>query len=490
MKQTCRTLRPYIIIFIAILALCPAFTSCLDEEKFDTPTGARLRFAMDTLDMDTVIANTVSPTKMLSIYNDNSAGISITNVTIEGDTQYFMAIVDGRKINGELPDPIDCSGKDSLLALVQFSARPTDSPEPQACEAKLILTLANGLQQRIVLKGYSQDVITMRDKHITADTTFMPDRPIMIYEDLTIDEGATLTIAPGTTLLFHTTSGIQVDGTLIARGTATEPITFRGHRYDNMFVNQPYDRIDNQWRGITFTTTSYDNHLDHCDIHSSNRGIACDSSDVDRLKLKLENSIIHNTKWHALWLNQCKTFVGNCQITNAEANCIDISGGDNTFVHCTVGSFSPFIAFRGNALVFRYGDEEHPTPIKRLEFYNSIITGYANDEIFAYGSDHDESEDNYAFYNCLLNTPAIDDKATIMNNVWETKDMEVKGQSNFINFNLRSLIFDFGLTENSPARMIADPAITQKYYPLDRLGRPRDEHPDAGCYVWVPATEE
>lgn len=490
MKHTCLALRTYIILLVATLALCPAITSCMDEEKFETPAGSKLRFAMDTIYMDTVVANTVSPTKMLSIYNDNSKGISITNISIEGDAHNFMAIVDGRKIGTSMPDPIDCRGKDSILALVQFSARPSDDPAPQKSEAKLVLTLANGLKQHVVLEAYSQDVITMRNRHITADTTFAADRPIMIYGGLTIDHGATLTIAPGTTLLFHTEAGLQVDGTLIAEGSVEKPIIFRGHRYDNMFVNQPYDRISNQWQGITFASTSYDNHLDHCDIHSSNRGIACDSSGVERLKLKLENSIVHNTAWHALWLNQCKTFIGNCQITNAEANCIDISGGDNVFVHCTVGSFSPFSVFRGNALVFRYGDEEHPTPIHRLEFYNSILTGYADDEIFAIGPEREESEDHYAFYNCLLNTPAIDDKPTVINNVWETTDMDTHGLGNFFATNHRWLYYDFGLSEASPARMIADPSITQKYYPLDRLGRPRDAQPDAGCYNWVAVAEE
>ena len=61
-----------------------------------------------------------------------------------------------------------------------------------------------------------------------------------------------------------------------------------------MFDYLPYDRMDNQWGGIILGASSYDNYLNHADIHSGGWGIRCDSADVALNKLTIENSVIHN----------------------------------------------------------------------------------------------------------------------------------------------------------------------------------------------------
>lgn len=463
----------------------------MSDEDFPTPQSAKLSFSADTLDFDTVITHTASATEQISIYNKNSKGISITSVRFEGEGKdAFLVNVDGVAISSAIPVSIDCRGKDSLIAFVQFNAQDNNQDNAVKSEASLIFTLANGISQSIHLKGYSQDVIVLRGKTISNDTTINASRPIAIYDSLCVSPGATLTIAEGNTLLFAPDAYLKIEGTLIAGGTLANPVVFRGNRYDNMFKNQTYDDIYNQWGGINFTSTSYDNQLTYCDIHAGRWGIICQTSDVDRTKIRIENSKIHNVKQDALTLNMCKSFVGNSQITNAEGDCVNILGGDHTFVHCTIGSFSPFSAMRGNALVFRNNLDDIPYPISRLEFYNSIITGYASDEIFAYLSDDDAVAANYAFYNCLLNTPEIADKPTVLNNVWETKNSEVRGADNFAVFNLTHLLYDFRLTENSPARGIANPEVTKNYYPLDRYGIERGNTPDAGCYQFVTLPTE
>ena len=86
-----------------------------------------------------------------------------------------------------------------------------------------------------------------------------------------------------------------------------------------------------------------------------------------------------------------------------------------------------------------------------------------------------------------LNTREIKDKPNVLNNVWETSKSEVRQAGNFINFDYKSLIYDFRLTAESPARFIADPAVTKQYYPNDRHGTPRlkDNLSDAGCYQYI-----
>ena len=89
----------------------------------------------------------------------------------------------------------------------------------------------------------------------------------------------------------------------------------RGDRLGNMFSQQAYDKIPGQWGGVVFTQESFNNELDFVDIHSGNFGIRCDSSAVSQLKLKLTNSIVHNTKGDGIFAKVCNLKINNCQLT-------------------------------------------------------------------------------------------------------------------------------------------------------------------------------
>lgn len=137
------------------------------------------------------------------------------------------------------------------------------------------------------IQAYGQDFLSLRKKEITQDTLISSSRPIVIYDSLSIKEGARLTLAAGTRLYFHGKSSIQVHGQLVAEGTLNAPVVFRGDRTDKMFSNLPYDRLPGQWDGIRFHTSSYENSLNFVDIHGGIYGIRCDSAAVDRKKLTL-----------------------------------------------------------------------------------------------------------------------------------------------------------------------------------------------------------
>lgn len=478
-------------LLLTLFLLTPFLSSCISEEDFPTPAGATFRLSADTIDFDTVITHTASATRSLTLYNDNSDGLSITAVTIEGeDAGQFLANVDGTSFNSSIlqsfnsQPSLDCRGKDSLIAFLQFNAKDIDQDDAALSEARLVLTLANGKRQSIVLQGYSLDAIPLRGVTYTTSATLAATRPYVVYDSLVISEEATLTLAAGTTLLMRPEAYIKVKGTLIANGTLEQPVTMRGHRLDDMFKHQPYDRIDNQWQGITFTATSYGNRLNYCDIHSSNYGIVCDSSDVSRMKLTMENSILHNTKQDCLTLTSTQALFGNTQITNAEGNCVTIYGGDQQFIHCTIASFSPFSAMRGNALVFSNTVGEHPCPLQRLDIINTIVTGYATDEIYGNPSADESVPFNYSFRNSLLCTPEITDNPAVSDNVWEDPKDSITRARNFVPFDLPAIYYDFRLRDDSKARGLADPDVTTLYYPLDRLGRKRTPTSDAGCYQY------
>ncbi len=84
---------------------------------------------------------------------------------------------------------------------------------------------------------------------ITSSTTWtLQDSPYTIVSELTIAAGVTLTIEPGVVVQFADDTGMTVDGTLIARGTAAEPIRFTSNRLGNA---EP-----GNWRSINFTASS------------------------------------------------------------------------------------------------------------------------------------------------------------------------------------------------------------------------------------------
>jgi len=473
------------LIFLAAFV----FGSCMSEEKFETLKGDKLAFSKDTIKMDTVLAGVGTATRYFMIYNRNTDGVSITDVGFESGESYgFRVNVDGIYINNGLQESIDCRTKDSLRVFVELTPRLTDVDDPVEMSANLIFTLANGIKQKVVLTASIQDVIVLRGVHIKKDTILSARRPYLVPDSLTVDQGATLTLAAGTRYYFHSNACLRVDGSLHAVGTIQNPVLLRGDRTDLMFVNQPYDRVSNQWQGIHFTENSYGNHLNYCDIHSGYDGIVCDSSDVTKEKLYLENSIVHNMGGDCLRAFASKIFIGNSQITNAAGNCVNLCGGDADFIHCTIANFYPFSGFRGASLL--YTNEYHQTayPLVRAYFRNCLITGYSQDEIM--GEKSQKFQDvafNYGFYNCLLNTPEIKDDDRVEKCVWDNENNKVCREGNFQKFNEDALIFNFDLVPKSQAIGMADIAVTESYYPYDRLGvlRLKNGQSDVGCYEYV-----
>ncbi len=474
-----------ITILLAVLLL----GACMEEEKFDTRAGDRLAFSVDTLKFDTVISGMGTPTAFFMVYNRSDHGVSIADVSFEnGESKGYRVNVDGMYINEGLSQSIDCPKKDSLRVFVELTPEVRDSDDPVELTATLLFTLSNGVQQPVVLTAWSQDVVVMRGFHVTRNMTFSSRRPYLVYDSLTVDEGVTMTIAAGTLFYFHSDAGLRVDGTLKAEGSMTDPVVMRGDRTDMMFENQPYDRVSNQWQGVHFTGKSYGNRLNWCDIHSGKHGVVCDSSDVTRLKLVVENSVIHNMGGHCLSAFSSKIMVGNSQISNAAKCCVKLYGGDAEFIHCTLAQFYPFDGMRGPALEYgnSYGDVA--CPLVRAHFINCIVTGYSDDEVFGLQwKDHPEVDFNYGFYNCLLDTDEVLEDASIVQCQWDRSGNPVKREGNFPKFNLDALLFDFSLVEKSLAVGAADATVAVSHYPRDRRGvvRMSDGQADAGCYEFV-----
>ena len=93
---------------------------------------------------------------------------------------------------------------------------------------------------------------------ITDDVTWdATNSPYTLTESATVGPSGTLTLEPGVTVRFRQGSGLTVQGRLLARGTAGEPITF---------TREPGDAT---WERIMFIEAG-DSLLEHCVIEYAN----------------------------------------------------------------------------------------------------------------------------------------------------------------------------------------------------------------------------
>ena len=459
-----------------LIGISSFFSSCNDE-TFSTDSSHLLAFSQDTLSFDTVFTSIGSATAQIKVYNPNKKALKISSIVLANAANSgFKVNVDGEK--GTQFSDVEIQGEDSMLIFVEVKINPLNSDNPILMKDSLVFT-TNGVQQDVKLLAYGQDVLILKGKTINKDTTFTSQRPILIYDSLRVSPGVRLQCEAGTKLYFHDKASLLVHGTIEAHGKLGEPVLFRGDRLDNMFDNLPYNRVPGQWGGVHLYSESYQNCFDYADIHSGEYGIRCDSSAVDREKLELTNSILHNVEGNDLEMTSCKATVANCQITNAGKNCVNILGGDYTFTHCTLANFFSWGIRYGVALSYANYQGKVDYPLK-TSFYNCLITGSSSDEIGGSKSDKGTIPFDYYFSNSLLNTKEEAASERLVNITWE-KEKE------FLYIGKEDYRYDFRPDSLCKAKNIGDLEVARNYpYDLNGRSRLQDGKPDAGCYEWMP----
>jgi len=469
----------YTILMAVIL-----FASCSNDDSFSTDRNHLLTFTKDTVTLDTLFSNVPSSTYSFWVHNNSGDGIRISNVRLsKGNQTGYRVNVDGTYLSaliGYQTSNIELRKGDSLRVFVEITTPINNLDSAKLVTDKLLFTLESGIQQQVVLNTYSRDAFLMKNVEFKRDTTINRSGPIVVYGGIKVDSGVTVTIAKGTTIYFHDGAGIDVYGTLRSLGEVSSPVIFRGDRTDRMFDYLPYDRVSGQWEGIRLRGSSYGNQLYNTDIHSSKHGIICDSSDVSKNKLLLSNCVIHNCKGYGLQTFSSVVNIENCQITNALYDCVSITGGYTTLLQCTLSQFYPFDADRGVALRFSNRVGTVPYPLYQLNVINSLITGYADDQLM--GDKDTTVTFKYHFITCLICTPRIDKDTSFVRTLWESPDSTAAQTKNFRKIDTDKLYYDFRL--DSLSRAVGG-ASTIYSLPYDRLGVPRDDKPDIGCYEYV-----
>ncbi len=470
------------LIYIGILSVF--LGSCVEDADFSSNPSLRLEFSCDTVSFDTLFSEVMSPTAKFLVHNRNDKSLRISNVQLAGGgASPFSVLVDGQY--GTEMDNLEIRARDSLYVLASVTVDRNGGDLPFMVKDSLLFTLESGVQQNVLLLAYGRDVTFMRCENFLSDTVLAPGHYV-IYDSLTVSQGATLSLQPGTTLYFHDKAFMKVDGRLKAEGAADAPVVFRGDRTDRMFPYLPYDRIPGQWDGVVFTSTSNDNLLLHCDIHSANYGIRVEQGDTAVQRITIESSKVQNFHGNALELVMARATAVNSLFANAQGNCVKVVGGDVEFIHCTIANFYVWRQ-RDVALALHNSVEGTPAPLRGALFANCVIAGSKEDEVMGYLTNLGDTVPNpvnYRFENSLINTIDIADSCFV-NVRYDSLDVSPFGKEHFRLIDHEIFDYDFRLTTGSTARGIASDEYLERL-PLDIDGTPRTAGAvDAGCFQYV-----
>lgn len=283
------------ILYIVFITL--VIGSCRKDDVF-TNAPVSLNFSTDSIDFDTIfslkdsgiIGTPRSITLRLIVTNPNENAVK-TNIQMEGN-QYglFKLNADGIPGSGNLQkiDNVEIRGKDSIYVFIQTYINPDVSNEFQVTDNILFNT--NGKQQKVVALTYAMNANYLKNDTISADETWNDSKPYVIYDDLFIKPGVTLTINPGVKIHSHNNSTIYVWGTLKIEGTVDNPVILQGDRLDD-----DYKEIPNQWNGIHILQSSVNNKIQGAIIKNGFIGVRVDSVSLNgNPKLTLTQTIIQD----------------------------------------------------------------------------------------------------------------------------------------------------------------------------------------------------
>lgn len=475
------------LLYISLISVF--LVACNEDADFSSSPSLRLEFSCDTVSFDTLFTEVMSPTAKFVVRNRNENALRISSVQLSGGAaSSFSVLVDGQY--GSLMRDLEIRAKDSIYVLASVSVDRNGADVPLMEKDSLVFTLESGVQQSVLLLAYGRDVTFLRGENIMADTVLAPGHYV-VYDSLTVAQGATLSLTPATTLYFHDKAFMKVSGRLNAEGAPGATIVFRGDRTDRMFSYLPYDRIPGQWDGITFTPTSNGNRLAYCDIHSANYGIKVEQGDTLQQRIDIESSKVQNFHGNALELVMARATAANSLFANAQGNCVKVVGGDVRFLHCTIANFYVWRK-RDVALALHNSIEDTPAPLRGALFANCVIAGSKDDEVMGYLTAFGDTVPdavNYRFENSLINTIDTADSCFI-NIAYDSVDVSPFGKEHFRLVDHDIFDYDFHLTAESSARGRASDEYLESL-PVDIDGIPRTAGAvDAGCYQFVEESEE
>ena len=482
-----KNLFPALILF----CLCAGIFSSCKDDSFTSDSSYKLIFSTDILSFDTVFTSVVTPTKRIMVYNSTSENIRIESIVLFSNRNCFQVNVNGK--SGNVFQNVELRSKDSLYIFVKVMVKELGQYAPLQILDSLVFRYNNNIQ-KVMLQTHGQDVHLLRGVSITEDTRWLNDKPYLIYDVLTVANGATLEIDAGAKLYFHNKATMEVRGTLNVNGDASNPVIFRGDRTDNLYDELPYDKLPGQWGGILLTKESTGNRINGAMIRNGTFGIQVDPAEIETgvYRLILSNSQIHNTKQAALKATNANVYVYNSVISNGAYACVLLEGGEYLFNHCTIANYPKNTRVYGALILANHPqfDNQKLIPLK-ADFNNCIIYGTFQQEMKMYnteGTGDATSNFNYKFNSCLIRyqpnqyTPEFNHKSDAFKNViWNENPNFLSVDNDSYNFHIGAV--SAAIAKGNPEIIVTYPECAAD---KDAVNRSYDEKPDIGAYEYVP----
>jgi hypothetical protein len=455
--------------FIAIifLSIC-IFTSC-KKDSFITSADARLSTSVDSLKFDTVFTTTGSITKSFKIFNNNEQKLLLSKIKLGGGaTSTFKMNVNG--IAATELNNVEIAANDSIYVFVTVTINQTAANLPFIISDSVLIDF-NGRNAKVNLEAFGQNANFIRNGLIIGNVNFTNTLPYVILGGLQVANTGTLTINAGTKICCHADAPIIIDGTLICNGTKLQPIVFAGDRLDD-----PYNGFPASWPGIYFRSTSKDNVLQFASVKNAYQAVVVDGPAPNaNPKLVLKQCIIDNALDAGLLFTNTKVTAENCLVSNCGRG-IDASyGGNYSFIHCTIASYSNSYVLHKKPSIFLTdaNGNNQTSPLNSL-LQNCIVygdAGFVQNEIqttkvggsFVVNIDH-----------CLYRAVADPTNATI--------NVSIKNiDPSFDSVDNSRRVYDFRITKNASAAGINKGVATSLLKDLDDKNR-NVGLPDIGAY--------
>ena len=343
-----------------------------DDISFESPTQL-LRFSTDTVFCDTVYNQMRSETYAVKVYNREDKDVLIPKISLEGGSGSLYRInVDGKV--GTSFENVALRRKDSLYVFVEI-APIANAPEAIA-EDKVVFNTPAG-EQKVTLFSVVQDAVYFiksdsNPNIISENTTWTKDKVKVIFGDLTVAEGKTLTMEKGTKVYFRKNSGMNFakNSILDVKGALGDEVIFRGDRSDTK-----YDTLPANWNGIKMEEDTQ-LKMNYARLFGGNVGLQLKNNTAE-----INNSIIHTFQNVGIYGIHSNLTMNNVVMNNCGETDIAIAGSGNyNLNYCTIANYwdlnssmSAMGIFASNTWENEAGELEAGAVVLRVN--NSIVYG-------------------------------------------------------------------------------------------------------------------
>ena len=504
-------MQKYIISFIILFFI---FLSSSCRKDFNTIVGnSDFRVEKDTLFLDSVFTNIASRTYRVKVYNTANKDITLNSIRLEkGEQSFYRLNIDGT--TGKSANDILIHAQDSIFIFVEVTADISQLTNP-VYEEKLIVE-DNGKTDDILLVSFvkdalflyperfpngSKDSLTVYTNPNTGETnkipgyflpdntTFTADKPIVIYGNIAVPQGKTLTIEQDVHLYFHFNSSLIVwkNATLQVNGTLGHEVIFEDDRMEPDYENRP-----GMWNYIWLRENSKNNVINYAIIKNATIGIIAHPTDDTNPMLTIKNTQIYNHSLVGIYGVKTKIEGANLVFNNFGMSAINLQlGGSYDFKHCTFTNFGDGIRNEKSSVIYinNYIKTQDGTvyvaDLNKFNLSNSIVYGNSSIEFFLDNINEPSVHFNYQIHNDLIrfNDP--------QHHFGDINEIDFTDSNHYQNIILNQDPVFEDSRENKMAILDNSPAINQGnsapalLVPLDILGNDRTVAPDLGAYQHV-----